>query len=53
MNNDVLTFSASTLPAHGVLNLLSNGTFTYTPIANYFGPDSFTFRAYDGTVFSS
>src|SRR5260221_2354887 len=27
-----------------------DGTFTYTPAANYNGPDSFTFKANDGDL---
>ena len=36
-------------PAHGILALSANGGFTYTPAANYSGPDTFTYRATDGT----
>ncbi len=36
-------------PAHGTLALAANGSFTYTPAANYNGPDSFTYKANDGT----
>jgi VCBS repeat-containing protein len=36
-------------PAHGQLRLNPDGTFTYEPDANYFGVDSFTYRASDGT----
>ncbi|NJL58673.1 MAG: tandem-95 repeat protein [Desulfobacteraceae bacterium] len=36
--------------AHGdvVLNPNGYGSFTYTPDSNYFGPDSFTYKANDG-----
>jgi VCBS repeat-containing protein len=34
-------------PAHGTLTLNSNGDFTYTPNANFFGADSFTYKAND------
>ena len=37
---------------HGSLTLNGNGSFTYTPTANYSGPDSFTYKANDG-VFDS
>lgn len=33
----------------GVLNLNSNGSFVYTPSANFNGADFFTYRASDGT----
>ena len=36
-------------PSHGTLTLNANGSFTYTPAANYNGTDSFTYRASDGT----
>src|SRR5207247_5886507 len=35
------------------LTLNANGSFTYTPAANYNGPDSFTYQASDGTLKSS
>jgi VCBS repeat-containing protein len=40
-------------PSHGTLTLNSNGSFTYTPAANYNGSDSFTYRASDGTLTSN
>ena len=44
-----LTATLLTGPAHGTLVLNSNGSFTYTPAANYNGPDAFTYRVTDGT----
>ncbi len=35
-------------PSHGVVNLAPNGTFTYKPLANFSGVDSFTYLASDG-----
>ena len=35
-------------PSNGSLTLNANGSFTYTPNANYFGADSFTYQANDG-----
>ena len=32
-----------TAPEHGSLTLNSDGTFTYTPFANFHGTDSFTY----------
>jgi VCBS repeat-containing protein len=45
---DILTAIEVTGVAHGTLSLNANGGFTYTPAANYNGPDSFTYRASDG-----
>ena len=40
-------------PAHGTLTLNADGSFTYTPAANYNGTDSFTYKANDGTADSN
>ena len=32
-------------PAHGALSMNADGSFSYTPTANYNGPDSFTYKA--------
>ena len=42
-----LTAQLLTGPAHGVLTLNADGSFSYTPGSNYNGPDSFTYRARD------
>lgn len=34
-------------PANGKLTLRPDGSFTYAPDVNYFGPDNFTYRARD------
>jgi len=44
-----VTAERLTNPASGVLSFNSDGTFTYTPNANFFGADSFTYRAVDST----
>jgi VCBS repeat-containing protein len=36
-------------PANGILTLNSNGSFTYTPNANWNGTETFTYKANDGT----
>jgi len=33
--------------------LNNNGSFSYAPVANYNGPDSFTYKANDGQADSS
>ena len=57
LGNDADPDAATTLsavlvsgPAHGVLTLNADGSFTYQPDANYSGPDSFVYRASDGTL---
>src|SRR5207245_623958 len=48
-----LTAMVVTGPAHGTLTLNADGSFTYTPAANYNGSDSFTYKANDGIVDSN
>src|SRR4029453_16279878 len=52
-DSSTLTAAAVTGPAHGTLTLDPDGSFTYTPAANYNGPDTFTYRASDGSAQSS
>ncbi|MCB9005749.1 MAG: tandem-95 repeat protein, partial [Ardenticatenaceae bacterium] len=52
-DGDVLTAVLSTNPVNGALTLNANGTFIYTPNAGFFGSDSFTYRANDGTANSN
>ena len=52
-DGDTLTASVNTGPAHGMLTLHADGSFTYTPAAGYSGPDSFTYRAGDGAASSA
>jgi VCBS repeat-containing protein len=40
-------------PSHGALVLNANGSFVYTPAANYHGPDAFTYKATDGSAESA
>ena len=46
-DGNTLTFAVVGLPAHGTLSG-SGAMRTYTPAANYNGPDSFTFTVNDG-----
>ena len=43
-----LSAGSATDPAHGSVTLNANGSFTYTPDANYNGPDSFDYTVSDG-----
>ncbi|NTD97538.1 tandem-95 repeat protein [Agrobacterium tumefaciens] len=47
IDGDVLIFNISLAPAHGTV-ILSNGTYVYTPAAQYTGADSFTVTVSDG-----
>ena len=53
VDGNPLTAAMVTGPSHGTLTLNANGSFTYTPAANYNGADSFTYRANDGTANSN
>src|SRR5205814_1972187 len=53
VENDSLTAVLNTAPAHGTVALAADGSFTYTPAANYNGADSFTYRASDGQANSN
>jgi VCBS repeat-containing protein len=53
VDGDTLTSILVSGPAHGALTLNSDGSFTYTPAANYNGPDSFTYKANDGAADSN
>jgi len=52
VDGDSLTYAVVTAPTHGTLSGVAPN-LTYTPAAGYFGPDSFTFKANDGTVDSA
>ncbi len=45
-----LTIIQVTDPAHGTLTINPNGSIVYTPAANYFGTDSFSYKLNDGRV---
>lgn len=47
-DHDVLTYSVASGPSDGTVVLATDGTFTYTPNADYYGRDSFTYMASDG-----
>jgi len=48
-NGQTLTYSVVTQPAHGTLSVITGNKVVYTPTALYFGSDSFTWKANDGT----
>jgi VCBS repeat-containing protein len=48
VEHDVLSAVLVNSPAHGSLTLNGDGSFTYTPAANFAGTDGFTYKAHDG-----
>jgi VCBS repeat-containing protein len=53
IDGDSITFALVTAPTNGLVVVNPDGTYTYTPNANFNGEDSFTFVANDGTVNSN
>ena len=53
IDGDSLTAVRVTNPSHGSLTLNANGSFTYTPAANFTGSDAFTYKARDGAADSN
>ncbi len=51
-DGDPWTLTVTAQPAHGTLQI-TNSHYQYTPNANYFGTDSFTVYASDGTLQSA
>jgi len=51
--NDPLTAMLINNVSNGILNLNSNGAFVYHPDDNYFGSDSFTYKANDSSTESN
>lgn len=51
--NDTLTVDLVTGVASGTLVLNADGSFLYTPALNFFGEVSFTYRVFDGKVYSN
>ena len=48
-DSDPLTATKLTDPSHGTVVVNADGSFTYTPDANFFGTDSFSYTVSDGT----
>src|SRR5207247_648684 len=47
-DGDALAVVGFSAPAHGALALNPDGSFTYTPVADYDGPDAFGYTVSDG-----
>lgn len=44
---DLLSFEVTQMPANGTVSLEEDGSYTYIPAPDYFGPDSFYYQACD------
>jgi VCBS repeat-containing protein len=53
VDGNSLTAVLVTGPTHGTLVLHADGSFAYTPAANYHGPDNFRYRVSDGVTASA
>ncbi len=53
LDGNPLTYSVVNSPSHGTVGQQNNQFITYTPASNYNGPDSFTFKVGDGSLFSA
>ncbi|OGS96465.1 MAG: hypothetical protein A3H31_08415 [Gallionellales bacterium RIFCSPLOWO2_02_FULL_57_47] len=53
IDGDVLTASIVATAQHGQVSINADGSFTYTPDANYNGADSFTYKVSDGELDSN
>jgi|GEM_PF-5126698 len=49
-DNDALTIRSFSPPTEGSVNVLSNGSFLYTPPANFTGEDSFSYVVQDDSL---
>ncbi len=51
-DGDTLTAELVDDATNGTLDLLADGSFTYLPDLGFFGEDTFTYKAFDGTDYS-
>jgi hypothetical protein len=50
VDGDSLSVTGVSVPANGLVVVNLDGSVTYTPDADFFGADSFTYTAFDGTA---
>jgi VCBS repeat-containing protein len=53
VDGDLLTAVPDSGPSHGTLVLIADGSFTYAPDPDFYGTDTFTYQANDGTTDSN
>jgi VCBS repeat-containing protein len=51
-DGNALTATKATDPSHGTVTVAPDGTFVYTPVSGYIGPDAFSYAASDGAATS-
>jgi len=52
-DGDTLTAATTSNPVYGTVTMQPSGAFTYTPNTNFYGTDSFSYEANDGTTDSN
>ena len=52
-DSDQMTAVKIDSPMHGSVTLNSDGSFSYTPAPGYVGADRFTYKAFDGILYSA
>jgi hypothetical protein len=52
VDGDKITATRISDPATGALVFRNDGTFDYTPVRDFFGTVTFTYKAFDGVLFS-
>ena len=52
-DGDMLTAMKVSDTANGTIMFNSNGSFSYVPTTNYYGTDIFTYKVYDGFIYSN
>ncbi|HKI64047.1 MAG TPA: Ig-like domain-containing protein, partial [Burkholderiales bacterium] len=53
VDNTTLSYSLVADAGHGTVDVQTDGSYLYTPAADYFGDDSFSFKANDGALDSN
>lgn len=53
VDGDKLIAIIATQPKHGQLLLQADGTYSYQPVANYYGSDTFSYKVSDGVLDSA
>ena len=48
VDGDTVTYTKAGDPAHGTVTITEDGKYTYTPTADYYGADSFSYTVSDG-----